>query len=109
MFDIIELQHELSELEAERKEANRSTADNEESNYSRFKARIASRTKDIDTLWRQNTSVDNIAAILMVHPNIVKARIARLEEDEEGRREFLQLGIMSDSLQTGGYAGIFQK
>jgi DNA-binding CsgD family transcriptional regulator len=103
MFDIIELQHELTQ---NRLEAN-STA-KEENNYSQVRARIASRNKDINFLWKEGSSSDQIAQILMVHPNIVKAQVAKLEKDEEDKREFLQFGIMSESLRTGGCLVIFR-
>ena len=38
----------------------------------------------------------------------VHARVAKLERDEEERREFLQMGIMSESLRTGGCLVIFR-
>jgi hypothetical protein len=49
MFDIIELQHELTQ---NRLEAN-GTAKEEENNYSQVRARIASRNKDINILWKR--------------------------------------------------------
>jgi DNA-binding CsgD family transcriptional regulator len=104
MFDIIELQHELTQ---NRLEAN-GTAKEEENNYSQVRARIASRNKDINILWKEGSSSDQIAQILMVHPDIVKAQVAKLEKDEEDKREFLQLGIMSESLRTGGCLFIFR-
>jgi DNA-binding CsgD family transcriptional regulator len=104
MFDIIELQHELTQ---NRLEAN-NTAKEEESNYSQVRARIASRNKDINILWKEGSSSDQISQILGVHPDIVKAQVAKLERDEEDRREFLQLGIMSESLRTGGCLVIFR-
>jgi DNA-binding CsgD family transcriptional regulator len=108
MFDIIELQHELTQNRLEAEATNSSNTKEEENNYSQVRARIASRNKDINILWKEGSSSDQIAQILMVHPDIVKAQVAKLEKDEEDKREFLQLGIMSESLRTGGCLVIFR-
>lgn len=92
------------QLTQNRKEAN-GTANEGESNYSRIRARIASRNKDIDTLWKQGSSPCQISAILGIHPEIVQARIAELERDEEERREFMQTMRFPE---RGGYVAIFR-
>lgn len=101
MTHIVELEHELAK---NRTDAN-GTANEEESNYSRVRARIASRNKDIDTLWKQGSSPHKISEILEIHPEIVKAQIADLERYEEGRRRFMQTMKLPE---RGGYVAIFR-
>jgi hypothetical protein len=111
MFDIIELQHELNQIRLEKEATNSgNTKAEEESNYSQVRARTARtrRNNDIDMLLKRGTTPLHVSEILGISIDHVKARVARLEKDEEERREFLQLGIMSDSLQTGGYVAIFR-
>jgi hypothetical protein len=84
----VELEHKLTQ---NRMEAN-GNANEEESNYSvsRVRVRIASRNKDIDTLWKEGySSPYQISEILGIHPEIVKARIADLERYEVGAEESL--------------------
>jgi DNA-binding CsgD family transcriptional regulator len=102
MSHIVELEHKLTQ---NRIEAN-GTANEEESNYSRVRARIASRNKDIDTLWKEGCSSPyQISEILGIHSEIVKAQIADLERYEEGRRKFMQTMKLPE---RGGYVAIFR-
>jgi hypothetical protein len=102
--DIIELQHELDQLREEKNEN-----ENHQSSYSnQIKARTAknnNRTKDIDILLRTGSTPCQVSEILGVHPDIVKARVAELERDEEDKREFMQTG---QSPESGGVFTIYQ-
>ena len=105
MSHIVELEHKLSQ---NRMEANSTgNANEEESNYYKVRARIASRNKDIDTLWKQGSSPYQISEILEIHPEIVKARVAILEKDEEDRRIFMQTMKLPWE-GKGGYLAIFR-
>jgi hypothetical protein len=101
MWDILELDDELQQ---NRLEATNS-GNEEENNNSRVRARTASRNRDIEALYRSGSSPCQISEILMINPDIVKARVARLEEDEAETREFLATGEMPSS---GGYVAIFR-
>ena len=68
MSHIVELQHRLSQ---NRMEAN-TTANEEESNHSKVRARIASRNKDIDTLWKEGSSPYLISGILGILLTLLK-------------------------------------
>ena len=98
MYHIIELHHELMKNRIEV---------GLEKEYVARTARVQRRDKDIESYLRQGYSVEDVSCMLGVHPNIVKARLAAIERDEEDRREFLSTGRMS-SLETGGYVAIFQ-
>jgi hypothetical protein len=76
----------------------------EDDSYSQIRARIASRNKDIDILYKSGSSKHEISYITGIHPYFVEARVAELERDEAERREFLQTGQMPSS---GGYLAIF--
>jgi hypothetical protein len=100
-----ELQHELTQA---RLEATNNGNTKEERNYSRVVARTARRNSDIDMLLKRDTTPLHVSQILGIPIDIVQARLVKLERDEEERREFLQMGIMSESLRTGGYVAIFR-
>jgi hypothetical protein len=97
MFDIIELQHELTQ---NRLEATNSGNTEEESNYSLVRARTAKLNIDIDMLLKRGTTSLHVSQILGIPIELVQPGLAKLERDEAERREFLQLGIMSESLKT---------
>jgi DNA-binding CsgD family transcriptional regulator len=102
MTHIVELEHKLTQ---NRMEANSTAnANEEESNYSKVRARIASRNKDIDILWKQGSSPYQVSEILGIHPEIVKARIAKLERDEEDRRRFMQTTKLPWEGESGSFA-----
>jgi hypothetical protein len=102
-YDIIELQHELSEIQRERNEGNQNQMDN---SYSQIKARIASRNKDIDMLLKRGSTPCQVSQILRIPMDFVNARVARLERDEEEKREFFATGEMPSG--GNGYVAIFR-
>ena len=104
MWDIIELERQLQQNRLEATNSSNNKED-EESNYSRVRARIASRNKDIEALYRTGSSIYDIAYITGIRLDIVKARVARLTEEEEELKEFLATGQMPSN---GGYVAIFR-
>jgi hypothetical protein len=103
-YDIIELQHELSEIQRERnEEQNRSQIDD---SYSQTKARTASRNRDIDMLLKRGSTPCQVSQILRIPMDFVNARVARLERDEEEKREFFATGEMPSG--GNGYVAIFR-
>ena len=100
MFDIIELQHKLTAANEEKA--------TKESNYSRVVARTARLNNNIDMLLKRDTTPLHVSQILGIPIDIVQSRLAKLERNEAERREFLQLGIMSESLRTGGHVAVFR-
>jgi DNA-binding NarL/FixJ family response regulator len=70
-----------------------------------IRVRLANRNKDIESLYRSGSSPCQISEILMISPDTVKTRIARLEEDDEETREFLATGQMPSN---GGYVSVFR-
>jgi hypothetical protein len=98
-----ELQHELTQARLEA-----TNNGNEERSYSRVVARTARRNSDIDMLLKRDTTPLHVSQILGIPIDLVQARLRKLERDEEDRREFLQMGIMSESLRTGGYVAVFR-
>jgi hypothetical protein len=80
---------------------------NQQREESSIKVRIANRNRDIETLYRSGSSPLEISYITGIHPDIVRERIARLEEDADERDCFLQTGEMP-SRERGGYVAIFR-
>jgi hypothetical protein len=102
MWDTIELQHELTEIERERNEENQI-----DSSYSQIKARTASRNRDIDILLKRGSTPCQVSQILQIPMDPIQARIAALERDEEEKREFFATGELPS---TGpGYLGILRR
>jgi hypothetical protein len=104
MMDLLELQHELNELQEERNQEMNN-------NYSYIKARIASqqsRNRSIDILLKEgNLEPCKVSEILEVPVDIVKARVAELERDEAEKDEFLATGQLPQ-LERGGVVSIFK-
>jgi hypothetical protein len=58
-------------------------------------------------LLREGSTPCQISGVLGIHPDIVRARVAKLERNEEGRREFMQTMKLPGEGE-GGYLAIFQ-
>jgi hypothetical protein len=104
MFDILELQHELTEIQRERNEENQI-----DDSYSQIKARIAkqeNRNRDIDMLLKRGSTPCQVSQILRIPMDPVQARLAALERDEEEKREFFATGEMPSG--GNGYIAIFR-
>jgi hypothetical protein len=96
MLDIIELQHRLEATNSSNEETN---------NYSRVRARIANRNKDIDMLLKRGTTPLHVSEILGIPIELVQPRVAELEKDDEDRRRFMQTMELP---KRGGYVAIFR-
>jgi hypothetical protein len=67
-------------------------------------AKVQQRNKDIEILFREGSTPCRISEILGVHPNIVKARVADIEREQEEKSDFLTMRGPSE----GGYFAILQ-
>ena len=104
-YNIFELDQELQEIQKEREEEEaRRTSLFKLSNEDRVRIRTAAVQKDIDSLLREGRSVENVAWILGIRECHVKARLGKLEREEEEARRFMQIWPLS--LCEGGYLGI---
>ena len=104
-YDILEIDQELQEIAKEREEQEaRRTSLFKLSNEDRVKIRTASIKRDIDSLLREGRSIENVAWVLGIKECHVKARLGKLEREQEETRRSMQLGPLS--LCEGGYLGI---
>lgn len=120
MFDIIELQHLLSENQASRNQTGYNNNNSNNNNYEainpRPRPRLASRMRveSIDSLDKNVSSLvsegytdaEDIAHILDVPVQRIKMRLGRIERENKEKRAFEQLGLYALSEELGGGCGI---
>jgi hypothetical protein len=122
MFDIIELQHELLEIQREKQNQDQGSNSNSKSNNNyeaispRPSPRLASRMRvgSIDSLDKNVSSLvsegytdaEDIAYILDVPVQRIKMRLGQIERENKERRAFEQLGLYALTQELNDGAGI---
>jgi hypothetical protein len=118
MFDIIELQHELLEIQREKQNQDQDSNSNSNNNYEAINPppRLASRMRvgSIDSLDKNVSSLvsegytdaEDIAYILDVPVQRIKMRLGRIERENKERRAFEQLGLYALTQELNDGAGI---